>query len=78
MPIVHEITTDEQGNRHGTDGAMTISLLGQDGTMFKRRAIKRVGTPEAEEVCWLVTELNGVKVYQNGNSIVVTEQDMYP
>ncbi len=24
---VHEITTDEHGNRHGTDGSITVSLI---------------------------------------------------
>jgi len=76
--MTHEITTDEHGQRHGSDGSITVSLLASEGKMFKRRAIKRAGTPEAEEVCWLVAELNGVKVYQNGNSVVVTDQEMYP
>lgn len=76
--MVHEISTDAEGNRHGTDGSITVSLLGSSGTMFKRRAIKDAMTENASEVCWLVAELNGVKVYQNGNHIVVTDQDMYP
>lgn len=108
--MVHEISTDAEGNRHGTDGTLaaklsaalttaqealanlqatidtlnstagvvTVSLLGPSGTMFKRRAVKNAMTENASEVCWLVAELSGVKVYQNGNHIVVTEQDMYP
>lgn len=75
--MIHEITTDAAGHQHGTDGAITVSLLGA-GRMFKRRAVKGVGTEQAEEVCWLVAELNGVRVYQHGASIVVTERDMYP
>lgn len=77
MTVVHEITTDVVGNKHGTDGNITVSLL-EDGKMFKRRAIVGAGTENATEVCWLVTELNGVRVYQGGNNIIVTTQDLYP
>lgn len=76
--MIHEITTDEHGHRHGTDGALTVSLLDTGGRMFKRRAIKGAGSPQAEAVCWLVAELDEVRVYQNGPHIIVTKQDMYP
>ena len=75
---VHEITTDADGARHGTDGTITMSLLESDGRLFKRRAIKGVGTEQAEEVCWLVCELDGVRVYQQGLNIVVTRKDLNP
>lgn len=78
MAIVHEIVTDDAGSRHGTDGTITVTLLETDGRMFKRRAIKGAGSEQAEEVCWLVAELDGVRVYQNGNSIVVTRKDLNP
>ena len=76
--IVHEITTDADGARHGTDGAITLSLLESDGRLFKRRAIKGVGSGNAEEVCWLVAEMDGVRVYHQGNSVIVTKNDMNP
>lgn len=75
---VHEIVTDEAGARHGTDGTTTVSLLDAGGTMFKRRAIKGVGGGQPTEVSWLVCELNGVRVYQTGNHVIVTTQDLYP
>lgn len=79
MPCpVHEITVGNHGHRHGTDGAITVSLMDEAGRMFKRRAIKGVGTDAAQEVCWLVAELDGVRVYQHGRHIVVTKQDMNP
>lgn len=78
MAVVHEITTDENGTRHGTDGEITVSLLDADGRMFKRRAVKGVGGDAQTEECWLVAELAGVRVYQQGKSIVVTTKDMYP
>ena len=77
MNAVHEITIDKQGNQIGTDGQITVSLIG-DGRMFKRRAVKGVGTEGAQEVCWLVCEMDGVSVYQQGNNIVVTRKDMNP
>ncbi len=46
--------------------------------MFKRRAIKGVGTEQANEVCWLVCELAGVRVYHQGMNIVVTRKDLNP
>lgn len=78
MPCpVHEITTGEHGHRHGTDGRITVSLLEADGRMFKRRAVKGLGAG-GEEVCWLVAELDGVRVYQQGDHVVITRQDIYP
>lgn len=74
---IHEITTDEHGNLHGTDGIITVSLIGE-GRMFKRRAVKGAGSENAEEVCWLVAEIYGVRLYQQGNNIVFTKQDLNP
>lgn len=46
---------------------------------FKRRAIRKDMTIGAtEEMEWLVVSLNGVRVYCNGENIVVTTQDLYP
>ena len=77
MNAVHEITIDKQGNQIGTDGNITVSLIGE-GRMFKRRAVKGAGSENAQEVCWLVAEIDGVRVYQQGNSIIVTKNDMNP
>ena len=73
----HEITTDDAGIKHGTDGVVTVTLL-DGGRMFKRRAIKGVGTETTSEENWLVAELDGVRVYQQGMNVVVTKEDMYP
>ena len=75
---VHEITDDDLGHRHGTDGTLTVSLMDASGRMFKRRAVKGVGCGDAAETCWLVVELDGVRVYQQGAHIIVTKQEMYP
>jgi len=74
---VHEIAVLAPDHRVGTDGTVTVSLFGQ-GRMFKRRAIKRAGTPESSEECWLVAELGDVRVYQRDMQIIVTRQDMNP
>ena len=75
---VHEITDDDLGHRHGTDGTLTVSLMDASGRMFKRRAVKGAGSGNAEEVCWLVAEMDGVRVYHQGNSVIVTKNDMNP
>ena len=75
---MHKITVDDAGHRHGTDGVVTVSLLETHGRMFKRRAIKGAGSAEAREVCWLVTELDGVRVYQEGQHVIVTRKDLNP
>ena len=74
---VHQITTDAEGNQHGSDGNITVTLIG-GGRMFKRRAVKGVGSGESSEVCWLVAELDSVRVYQQGSNVIVTKQEMYP
>jgi hypothetical protein len=74
---IHEITRDDLGNQIGTDGNITVSLIGE-GRMFKRRAVKGAGSENAQEVCWLVAEIDGVRLYQNGNQIILTRQDMNP
>lgn len=77
MAVVHEVTIDKHGNQVGTDGQITVSLIGE-GRMFKRRAVKGVGSESAHEVCWLVCEMDGVRVFQQGTSIIVTREDMNP
>lgn len=117
---MHEIVTDDDGNRHGTDGVVTVSLLAQDGRMFKRRGVKGMlrampgdkvlprlnelagellnnldmdgdtlalklhalaelcKVPKPVEVNMLVAELSGVRVYQYGQHVIITYQDLYP
>lgn len=76
--VVHVISADpESGATVGSDGVVTVTML-EPGRMFKRRAVKAAGTPDARLECWLVAELNGVRVYQRGNEVVVTTQDLNP
>ena len=76
MPV-HQITRDEHGHQIGSDGTITVSLIG-NGKMFKRRAIKGVGSGAAEEVSWLVAELDGARVYQSGRNVIVSRADINP
>lgn len=75
--MVHDLFISDD-LKVGTDGHVKVTVMGPDGKMFKRRAIKNAGTEQATEVCYLVAELNGVRVYQNGTDVVVTTQDLYP
>ncbi len=47
--------------------------------IFKRRAIKRVGTPEAYAVEWVVVELlDGTRIYAEGGRVCITRHDLNP
>lgn len=76
-PAPFEIVAQE-GQRIATNGAQTLSLLGADGRLFRRRAMK-VGNPEtATSYEWAVAELDGVRVYFDGTNVVVTRENLYP
>ena len=77
MVAVHEITADDNGHLHGTDGTITTTLRAGGGRMFKRRAVQWIGA-NPQEICWLVTELGDVRVYQAGYNIIVTREDLNP
>jgi hypothetical protein len=70
----------QDGLTIGTDGTRQVVLL--DATagarMFKRRAIRNLMGAHPERIEWCVTELNGVKVYVSGNSVVITTRDLQP
>lgn len=72
-----EINCTDPEMVHAQNGLVMLTVLG-GGRVFKRRAIKRAGTPRAEAVCWLVAELGGVRVYVNGDQLVISKQDLYP
>lgn len=70
----------QDGHRVATNGASSVVLMAPpaDGCLFLRRAIKRAGSPKAEQVEWAVAELDGVRVYVDGSSVIVTRDDLYP
>jgi hypothetical protein len=61
-----------------SNGLAGITLLDGDGRLFRRRAVKGVGTDAARNVEWAVAELGGVRVYFDGTNVVVTRQDLMP
>lgn len=75
----YDIETREDGTMQATrQGSATVKLLDEGGRMFRRRAVKFFGTAEPREVCWLVAELNGVRVYVADDVIMITTQDLRP
>jgi hypothetical protein len=86
------IVTDPDGSHHATNGiiGMTVlpDLLGPNLSksqtkLFKRCAYKNAMTPAAEQVTWLVGEIDGVRTYvktePNGMlHIVMTRAELYP
>ena len=69
--------TSEGGVQIATNGVTSVTLL-DAGRVFKRRAVKGVGTEQARNVEWAVAGLDGVRVYFDGVNIVVTRQDLMP
>jgi hypothetical protein len=60
-----------------TNGTQTVQLLEGEGRVFRRRAVK-LGSDGASSVEWCVVELDGVRVYVDGDNVIVTREDMYP
>lgn len=71
------INRDDPENISANNGAVIVAAL-NGARVFKRNAIKAIGTPNATRVCWVVVELNGVRVYINGDQIVVSTDDLNP
>jgi hypothetical protein len=69
---------EKDGQKIASNGERQVILLDPEGRMFKRRAIKRAGSSQAEAVEWCVVELNGVRVYVDGENVVVTTLDLQP
>ena len=76
-PNNYALSTDENGNQTAINAINTVTVL-NDGKskLFQRRAIKGVGSGEPSFETCLVGELDGVRVYVKGSSIVLTKQDL--
>lgn len=76
-PNNYELSVDDDGVRHAVNALNSVSVL-PDGAsrLFQRRAIGRIGSSAPVYDTVLVGELNGVRVYVHGNSIVLTTQDL--
>ena len=79
VPAPFEIVQQDE-QRVASNGAQTMVLKApaDDGRLFRRRGIKRAGTPEAANVEWSVAELDGVRVYFDGQAVIVTREDLWP
>lgn len=80
-PPEPEIARSALGELASENGLVRLVVLDADafeGRMFKRKAIKAVGTPAARRLCWLVGELEGVRVYVDGDRVTLTKRDLYP
>jgi hypothetical protein len=76
---MYEITRDDDGTCIAVGGAVSISVFPDGETrIFKRKAIKGVGSPGAREVEWVVAELDGVRVYVQEGRVIVTKRNLYP
>jgi hypothetical protein len=76
-PIPFDIV-QQADRRVASNGRATLSLLDAGGQVFRRRAVKGAGTPDARRVEWVVAELDGVRVYFDGTHVVVSKQDLTP
>lgn len=79
----YQITVQDNNVRVATDAAMPVASAavipdGADPRIFHRRAVKMFPDGRQEQVSWLVMELDGVRVYFDGVSLVMTKQDLYP
>jgi len=80
MPIIEPIKKVEgdEGVTHLFSGAFNLTVLGE-GKVFIRNGLRinaPPGTPD--KVRWLVGELNGVRVYIDGDNAILTTRDLYP
>lgn len=67
----------EENAAYAITPELAISVLGEGGEVFHRRAIKKHpdGT-NTQESC-LVARLNGVSLYVRGGTVVMTTEDLY-
>jgi hypothetical protein len=77
MAVPFEIA-QRDGVHVGSNGAINVTLLDDDGRMFRRRAVKGIGGGAPRAVEWLVVELSGVRVYVDGVNVIVTMDDLTP
>ena len=70
------ITSPEAGLKIAERPELEVVVAGAGGEVFHRWAIK-INNGEQTQVNALVARLNGVSVYIQNNTIVVTEEDIY-
>ena len=77
-PLEYKLSKGDDGSRHASNTLFNVTVLNDgENKIFKRRAMKGVGSGETTYDTCLVAELDGVRAYINGNSIVLTKQELY-
>lgn len=71
-----QILQDANGHWVASRPDLTVAVVGEGGQIFHRRAIKLQGDVEWQE-SMLVARLDGVSVYLQDGTIVVTKEDLY-
>jgi len=66
-------------NKVAANSETTVTLIG-DGKQFRRRAVKKdMATGDVTHVEWVITEVDGVRVYVNAQGhVVLSKQDLWP
>ncbi|WP_157266606.1 hypothetical protein [Azohydromonas aeria] len=78
-PTPFEIAADAAtGARAASNGAARLILTEADGVMFRRRGVRNAGTEAQQGVELAVAEVNGVRVYFDGTTVIVSRADLYP
>lgn len=72
-----EIAHLADGGVAATNGASHVSVE-PGGRIFRRRAVLRAGSPQAQQVEWAVAELDGVRAYFDGQNVIVSKRDLMP
>jgi len=70
---VDEIKTAISG-----DGCLIVNPDGETKVFMRNGIKKHLQLGETQKVRWLVGELNGVRCYYDGESVVMSTQDLYP
>ncbi len=60
-----------------SDGLPSVTV-DEGGQAFMRHAIKKVGTPDAHKVTWLVGELDGVRCFVTPEGVILTRENKWP
>ena len=77
---VYQLQHEDDGVIHASRDTRCITIIPQDGEeskAFHRNGIKLEPGGE-RRTRWFVAELDGVRLYVNGDSIIMTKKDMYP
>ena len=75
----YKISVDKEGVHHATNKETSVTVIPETGSTAKLhnlRAIKGVGGDDVTFDSCLVAELDGVKVYLKGNTVVVTRREL--